>query len=294
MKELFVIANFKPGSVFLLVEINHILEEYEAMGYDLTLRQLYYQMVSRDLIENSTGAYKKIGGIVNKARLGGLIDWDMIVDRGRTTKSNSHWENPRNLLMTAAKAFQIDKWLPQPSHIEVMCEKDALSGVLEPVCRRLDVNFTANKGYSSQSAMYEMAKRLEEKEQEGKEIYILYLGDHDPSGIDMSRDIEERLYLLSSDTWADNQRLALNIDQINRWKPPENPAKTTDSRYEAYRREFGTSSWELDAIEPAELDNLVTKAVIELRDESLWEASVEAEMDMKSKLMQYASRWGTE
>jgi hypothetical protein len=136
-----------------------------------------------------------------------------------------------------------------------MVEKQALEGVLIPVCREWDVPFTANKGYSSSSAMHEAGKRIYNRFREEKKVTIIYLGDHDPSGIDMTRDVEERLRLFAEcspdDEFTVNvQRVALNMDQVRAMHPPENPAKLTDSRANEYIRKFGHSSWELDASNP--------------------------------------------
>jgi len=167
-------------------------------------------------------------------------------------------------------------------------EKQALEGVLIPVCRTLDIGFSANRGYSSSSTLYETGKRLHEKHCEGKRILVLYLGDHDPSGIDMTRDIEDRLGMFARCRVRVN-RLALNMHQVEEHNPPENPAKTTDSRYTQYIERFGESSWELDALEPRLLAQLVTDAVEDVRDDALWEEAVEQENRMRATLKQYAA-----
>lgn len=283
MREAFVEKSFTPESLKKIAVVNAILAEYQADGYDLTLRQLYYQMVARGYIENSQKSYKRMGDLVNNARLAGLVDWDMITDRGRETVTPPHWEDPAAIVEAAARQFALDKWEDQPNHIEVMVEKQALEGVLIPVCRSLDIRFTANKGYSSSSTMYEAGKRLLDCTEDGKTVWVLYLGDHDPSGIDMTRDVGERLRLFSGCPVEVN-RLALNMDQVERLKPPENPAKDTDARYSAYIARFGHSSWELDAIEPRTLAQIVTRAVEDLRDPVLWAEAVKREAAMKSEL----------
>jgi len=166
--------------------------------------------------------------------------------------------------------------------VEVMVEKQALEGVLEPVCQQLDVPFTANKGYSSSSAMYEASKRFVRQSELDKQLFVIYLGDHDPSGIDMSRDVLDRLELFiktalgranNEDSGLVVKRIALNMDQVRELNPPENPAKITDSRADGYIKRFGHSSWELDAIEPARLASLVRDAVTGLLDVEMFEAS---------------------
>jgi len=292
VREAFVDRGFSKESIDTIKIVNRILDEYRLQGFRLSLRQLYYQLVARDYIPNNQRSYKNLGSLVSNARQAGLIDWNMIEDRGRETNSNSHWRNPAEIVSAAARQFRIDKWEDQPWHIEVMVEKDALSGVLEPVCKELDIAITANKGYSSSSTMYEIGKRLEEMESQDKKIRVIYLGDHDPSGIDMTRDIEERLRLYSRLDEIDVVRVALNWDQIELWKPPENPAKETDSRYSAYVHEFGESSWELDAVEPAQLADLVKEAVYAKRDVDIWEEAVEEEKKMRSQLFKFVENYG--
>lgn len=293
MKEKFIEVKLNRARRALLDQANAILAEYAALGYDLSLRQLYYQGVSRGLLENSVKSYKRFGDLVSNARLAGLMDWNMIRDRGRSMESNSHWTSPAQIVQAAAQGFAIDKWETQPWHVEVMVEKDALSGVLEPVCSELDINFSANKGYSSSSTMYAAGKRLLYHARKGKEIAILYLGDHDPSGIDMTRDVRERLEMFSANQ-LEIKRLALNMDQVDDLQPPENPAKETDSRFQAYLAEFGDKSWELDAVEPRALADMVREAVYALRDVNLWDAAVKREQKMKDTLQAFADNYEDE
>lgn len=292
MKEAFISKKFSPESEKTISLVNAILAEYEDQGFRLSLRQLYYQLVSRAYIPNTVRSYKNLGNLVSGARQAGLIDWQMIEDRGRETVSLSHWNSPGEIVEAAAESFRIDKWEGQPYHVEIMVEKDALSGVLEPVARELDISITANKGYSSSSTMYEIGKRLAHYERLGKEITILYLGDHDPSGIDMTRDVLERLQTYSRVySPLDVDRLALNWEQIEIWRPPENPAKETDSRFAGYVVKYGESSWELDAIEPLQLANLVREAVRERRDDDLWQEAIEKEEVMILELRKFADTY---
>lgn len=300
MKEKFIDRRFGSKSLDMIDRINTILNEYRAQGFRLSLRQVYYQCVARALIENSVRSYKNIGNLISAGRQAGLIDWAMIEDRNRETVIPTHWSSPGEIVRAAAAQYRIDKWAGQEYHVEIMVEKDALSGVLVPVCNGLDIGITANKGYSSSSTMYEIAKRLEHKALNNsrsgrpvRNILILYLGDHDPSGIDMTRDVTERLELYSGlDIRAMTvRRLALNMNQIEEWQPPENPAKETDSRFASYRAEYGDSSWELDAIEPSELALLIESAVEPLRDQDKWDRAVETENRMRAELLAFANKY---
>lgn len=304
MKEHFISKRFGSTASELIETINAILDDYAEQGYDLSLRQLYYQLVSKNIVPNTEKSYKNIGCLVSDARLAGLIDWEMIKDRGREMVANPHWQDPATFMEVVAPQYRFDLWADQPNYVEVMVEKQALEGVLQPVCRSLDVPFTANKGYSSSSAMYEASKRFIERAEQGKELYVVYLGDHDPSGIDMSRDVLDRLdlFIKTSMDRADEigpnelpaihvNRVALNMDQVEELNPPENPAKITDSRAEGYIKRFGTSSWELDAIEPRSLASIVTSAITSVMDVPLFKRNGKKQEEGRKALLKFAKTY---
>jgi len=287
----YIEKKFRQDKLDLLATINTIMDSYAHQGYDLSLRQLYYQLVSKDIIPNTQREYKNLGTLVNEGRMAGLLDWEQIVDRGRQLITPAHWDDPRELIEAAANQFRLDKWETQPCHILVAVEKQALEGVLQPVCKRLDVDFIANKGYSSQSTMWRLGRKLKDlRRQFGKRIVVLYLGDHDPSGLDMDRDVAERLSLFSEGS-VDFRRLALRWEQIEELKPPENPAKLTDSRAKDYVVNYGNSSWELDAVEPRELDRLVTEAVESFMVKEEYAAKVEEENMSRIQMQTFADKY---
>lgn len=243
----------------LIDQINTIIDDYTAQGYSLTLRQVYYQLVSRDIIENSERSYKNIGELINNGRLAGLIDWQAIEDRTRFIRSLSHWDSPREIIETAARSYHIDLWADQPFYVEVWVEKDALIGVIEQTAQGYDVSCFSCRGYTSQSEMWTAAQRMIQQYETEKDCIIIHLGDHDPSGLDMSRDIRERMAMFGAIVRVD--RIALNMPQIKQYNPPPNPAKITDTRATEYIKQYGAESWELDALEPAELDRLIRKQI---------------------------------
>lgn len=259
--------NFRPATLALIETANQIIAEYQAQGFDLTLRQLYYQFVSRDIIPNTQKSYKNLGSVVNDGRLAGMIDWDTIVDRTRELRALPHWSDPSEIVEACAKQFNTDRWAGQKYRPEVWIEKDALVGVFERVCRELDVPLFSCRGYTSQSEIWSAAQRILAYGRnkiapigDRQKVVIFHFGDHDPSGKDMSRDIQDRLALFMGNQLK-FERLALNMDQVHQYQPPPNPAKITDSRANAYIAEFGDESWELDALEPAVLDALVRGAI---------------------------------
>jgi len=289
MKIAYQARDFRNAAVAKIDQANQIIDEYAAQGFTLTLRQLYYQFVARDLIPNAQSEYKRLGSLVSDARLAGLIDWEAIEDRTRNLQGTSHWDSPGDIIGSAAYSYKIDKWARQPRRVEVWIEKDALVGVIERVCRRLDCDYFSCRGYTSQSEMWRAGRRLARYEEGGQKTYVLHLGDHDPSGIDMSRDIEERLAIFGANTRLD--RIALNMDQVAEHDPPPNPAKVTDARYAGYVALHGEESWELDALDPPVLEALIRERVEALRDKKLWDADVQAEKLQKKQLEQAAEKW---
>lgn len=175
----------------------------------------------------------------------------------------------------------MDMWRDQDTRVYLIVEKEALAGVFESVCHEYDVPMLAARGYPSVSVLYSFIKAEGLHEIEHK---ILHFGDHDPSGIDMTRDLQDRLSLLAySDVTI--TRVALNMDQIEQFKPPPNPAKMTDSRFADYRDKFGESSWELDALNPTTLQALATDWIQGHIDTDRWAAKQAEIQSIKDKLV---------
>jgi hypothetical protein len=283
MKEAFISKRFNQSSINIIDNANYILAEYKAQGYVLTLRQLYYQFVSRDLIKNTMKEYKRIGSVINDARLAGLIDWSMLEDRTRNLLNVEDFDNSIDFLGRVVERYAEPLWSDQPYYCEVWVEKDALVGVIERPCNDLRVPFFACRGYASQSELYSAGKRLGRKLKQGKRVVIFHLGDHDPSGIDMSRDNDDRLNMFAGGI-VDVRRLALNEDQIEEYGPPPNPAKMTDSRAEKYVEKFGDESWELDALDPSVIEGIIRLNVEGIIDKPRMEAAAEIERNNRNDL----------
>jgi hypothetical protein len=269
---------------------NVIIDEYRAKGYELTLRQLYYQFVSRAFIENNVREYKNLGEAINDGRLCGLIDWNSIVDLTRNLEALPHWDSPADIIADSASQYRIDKWADQIHRIEVWIEKDAVSNIVGPACQKLQVPLFSCRGYTSQSEMWKAAQRLARHKRLGQIPYIIHLGDHDPSGKDMTRDIIDQLAEFSRGEIEVN-RVALNMEQIEQYSPPPNPAKLTDSRATAYIAEFGDESWELDALTPEVMAELITDTVEDLVSSTAWDDAQEKEDEQKLQLEKVSENW---
>lgn len=289
-KIVYVPKQFTPAHRNTIKRANAILEEYAVQGFTLTLRQLYYQFVARGFIPNQDKSYKMLGGIVGEARLAGQIDWEHLEDRTRNVRSITHFDGPGGALKSVAGWYHDDLWATQRFRPEVWIEKDALAGVISGVCDENDVPYFSCRGYTSLSEMWRAALRFQGYRREGKVPYIIHLGDHDPSGIDMSRDIVERI-ANTFRTGHEFVRVALNMDQIEEHQPPPNPAKVTDSRYEAYLAKFGDESWELDALEPSMFRELIQGQLDGLRDDEKWDEAVKGQERSKRELTDLSQNW---
>lgn len=286
---------FRPQTLDIINQAEAIITQYQAQGFSLTLRQLYYQFVARALIPNTKQSYTKLGNIISDARRAGLIDWESIVDRTRYLRRLSSWNNPQSILESAKNSYHRDLWATQDKRIEVWIEKDALVGVIEDVCQRNDVPFFSCRGYVSDSEMWVAARRglkhRNNSNKKGQGILILHLGDHDPSGIDMTRDIEDRLNLFMFNEPIEVRRIALTMGQIEELNPPPNPAKVTDSRYENYVSQYGTESWELDALEPQYITNLIEDNILSERDDTKWENAYSQQESERNQIEDIINRW---
>jgi len=278
------------GTSLNLIEIaNQICADYRAQGYDLTLRQLFYQFVARDHIANNQRNYKMLGTVIDKARRAGLLDWNYIVDRTRYLAGNPTYEDPAAIIESVVDKFYIDLWETQDTRVEVWVEKEALAGVVQRAALSRGCNYFSCRGYVSQSEMHAAAMRHRRYERNGQDVVVVHLGDHDPSGIDMTRDIRDRLQLFGANTVVN--RIALNYDQIEQYGPPPNPAKLTDSRAEGYIERFGDDSWELDALDPPTLNALITTDIDTYIEQDTFQLRQDEQEEGRDKLRLVSSLW---
>jgi hypothetical protein len=320
----------------IMEQATDIVEEYAAQGIALTLRALYYRHVARGLIPNNQKEYNRLGDAVNDARMLGIMDWDHLTDQTRGLADWRYERTPEAALKRLAEKYHKDLWATQDHRVEVWVEKDAAVSTIEGVCRANGVPYFSARGYASSTSLHDAAQRLRWHIEQGKAVTILHIGDHDPSGLDMTRDIEDRLRTFISVDWAglhmgpgahtrgairasmqmhmagkgfpaamtsDDlrgvtpwrvKRIALNIDQIERYAPPPQFAKQTDARYARYVEETGLDeSWELDALEPTVMQDLINVEVDALRDEGRW-AQAESDLAHEKAVLTGASNYWTD
>jgi hypothetical protein len=283
-------VNPRGSTLATIDQANVIIEEYQAQGFALTTRQLYYQFVARGLIENTPRAYVRLAWIVCVGRDAGLIDWAAIEDRTREVNTHASWRDPAAIVGAAARSYREDLWADQRYRPAVWIEKDALIGVIEGVCTELRVPYFATRGNVSQTLAHEAGRRFKEYFDLGRTPIVLHLADHDPAGIDMTRDLRERLALYADD-YVEVRRVALTEDQVQEHDPPPNPAKEKDSRFAKYEEQFGTDSWELDALSPATIADLIRPEIESMIDRKLWRRAAAAEIRGRRRLEAAAADW---
>src|SRR5262245_15831774 len=220
---------------------------------------------------------------MTNGRNAGLIDWDWLEDRSRTFNHVATWDSPKDILEDAARQYREDLWKTQPRHIEVWVEKDALSGIFERVCDDYRLPLYPHRGHDSTSMIRAAGLRLAKIIELDREPLILSFTDHDVAGLDMRRDIEERLEMYTRQP-VEVRVLGLTRTQVDQYDLPPNFAKETDKRYPAYAREHGPHCWELDALSPDVFDRLVRDEIEAELDHEAWAKALKHEERNRRKL----------
>ena len=284
MKEKFLDQDLSEGRLKQIQTVNEILEEYAAQDFTLTLRQLYYQLVTREIIPNLKTEYRRLMMTVKAGRLNGLIDWNMIEDRTRIPYLEYAVDSIDQALEDTVDQYKLQRQSGQRFHMELWTEKDAVSKILKQSSRHFHIRLIVNRGFSSWSAFYQASIRFL-----NHHSLILYVGDHDPSGLDMMRSIEENLKILKVENF-EIVNVALRKDQISRFKLPSNPTKSADPRAQSYVKSHGEKCWELDALNPGLLDSIITQAIKKYLDVEQFEKMMRKEKRDRRKLSKLLSK----
>jgi hypothetical protein len=268
------------GYSALVQRVNTILGQYKQ---PLTLRQIYYRLVADYKLPNKRSSYNILSRVLVKARELGEVDDTRIEDRSREVLGgDGGFESPEEYLEYKVDSFSGNNytrpvWIDQPSYVEVWVEKDALSRVLSSAAAGLRMVVAPSRGYSSYTYLKRMAIEDRFQQYADKPIIILDFRDHDPSGIQMTEDLEKRLQKYGEEFSMDItvKRIALTFDQVRRYRLDPNPVKNADTRSAEYVNNYGASCWELDALPPETLTRLVQQAIQNEIDQDAWEESVD-------------------
>src|SRR5919108_4691061 len=224
------------------IRLIEVAVEILTAHHPMTVRQVYYQLVSRQVIQNNRGQYQAVSTALVDARKDGVIPWDWIEDRLRRPRRVSMWDSLNEFAEDALRAYRRNVWDTQPTYLEVWLEKDALSGIFQDILRGYGVTLNVGRGYDGWDSIYKVARRLGT----GEGITILYFGDFDPSGEDMFRSLADRLGELGCR--PEMRKCALTRADVSRYNLPPDFTKATDSRRDAFVAKHGDISVELDAL----------------------------------------------
>lgn len=278
-------ARKKAGYEEIVTVSGDILKQYDTA---ITLRQLYYRLVSRHIISNTVNSYKRLSRIMVKAREQGDVPVNCLEDRSRRVlgrgdtgyqSAEEYLKAKISSLQDSWKGFSMPMWEDQPRNVLISLEKDALSRLVSRIANRYNVRTFPTRGYPSFSYVQRMSKYIV-NQLGGKPTTVLYFGDFDPSGVDIERDLSERLDRYGATQFIVN-RIALTSDQIREYSLPPMPVKRSDARSEGFLEEYGDKAVELDALDPNTLQKIVQEAIVGQIDVRLWNERIRKIDDMR-------------
>jgi hypothetical protein len=307
---------FRSKNRMLAAQAVQILEEEQPM----TLRQLYYRLISAGNLSNSQKEYKRLGALMTRLREAGELPRTWIVDHVRSTLKPSSWSGLADFGDTVRQAYRKDFWASLDAHVEVFVEKDAVAGTIQPITEEYDVALHVCRGYSSVSFAGEIADLWQQIE---KPIFAYYLGDFDPSGFDLERDLRGKLGRYSGRVCIECEydeidrnvqvtgqdrdefhlgcrdgmpyflwrRLAIVEEDFESHQLIPLPVKHSDRRSKKFIEEYGSACAEVDALPPSELRQRVQAAIHEHIDQERWTKLQEVEEAEQKSLDHVLKRW---
>jgi len=275
----------------IIAKALEVIEQYTTR---LTIRQIYYRLVSVHLIENKVSEYQAVVQALKQARLDGLIPYESIEDRTRAfighdydlETPEEHFNGAKSYFEKADEYYNLPVWLNQPEYVEVWLEKQALAALFEQVTNKFNVRLAPCRGYPSLTFLWEGAQHLQPIS-EVRHVNILYFGDFDPSGQDIPRYIEQRL---TEDLGIDTEsmeftKIAITPEQIEQYNIPPMPVKMTDSRGAAFAAEHGAhSAVELDALDPKVLQKMIEQEIVRYLDMDILKQRNEQEKEGRAQI----------
>jgi hypothetical protein len=266
----------------LIEHATKILEQESPM----TVRQLFYRLVSVAAIENTRGDYQSVSAAMTKARNDGRIDFDLIVDRSRPEYMPNVFDDAAEYARVVIRSYRKNYWQLQPQRAELWCEKDSVIGSVEDVTSELGIMVRVARGFLSTTKAHDLAEAIRRDE---RPMQVFYLGDHDPSGRQIETDLRERITDYSAKFTI--TRLAIHAADITKFNLPPLRVKETDSRAAGFLRRYSNRCVELDALPPTELRQRIRSAIEGLRDAQLWERAVAVELVELDSIRQTMKRW---
>jgi hypothetical protein len=270
--------------------IQDIIKEYRDNRLVLTLRQVHYQLVSKNLIENNDKEYRSLSNLLANARLAGVIDWNSIVDRNRESRIPYYENDITDSIERTLRCYRLDRMKNQDVYIEVMIEKMAIYEIVKQVTDAYSITLTGNKGNCSVTVLYDCANRLKKACAEGKYCIILYIGDHDPSGLMMIDSICNQLSLMCVPNF-EFRPIALTQEQALQYNLPVNPVKMSDKNSPNYIEKYGKAAWECDALPTKVMQDILRMEILSCIDCDKYQDMLDQEENEKKELSEIIKSW---
>lgn len=249
-----------------LERLEQILKIINSYDFALTIRQIYYQLITRQIIpqpvdgKEAERVYKRLSNLCVNGRDEGILPEEGFADNLRKADKPSAWLDLNGFMETVKRSYNKDKWQNQPKYLEIWTEKDALRSVLTEITYQYDVSLMVARGQLSRTAIYEASNRYKAKSD--KKCYLYYCGDFDPSGLSIYESIKERLEAFG--VFIRYERIALTEGQIEKYKLPSDPGKQSDPNYKKFVDRYGDDKVvELDSLPPDVLRKIVEDCILQ-------------------------------
>jgi hypothetical protein len=267
-------------------ELRATLREVVAEDPPMTVRQVFYRMVSRGAIAKSEAEYKQtVCRLLGLMRREGEIPFEWLADNTRWMRKSPSYSSLSEALRHTAEAYRRAIWDRQAAYVEVWLEKDALAGVLVDVTDPWDVPLMVTRGYSSLTYLYSAAEAIKARR---KPAFLYYFGDLDPSGLDIPRKVEADLRAFAPAAEIHFERVAVTPEQVREFSLPTRPTKKTDSR----SRGFDGESVEVDALPPRVLRSIVEQCITQHVNAGEYQRLRQVEDKEREDLAQIAAAMG--
>lgn len=263
--------NITKKTTDLIQAANEVL----SAEHPMTIRQLFYRLVSILNLNNCRADYQKLSRVMTQARESGEIDPEWIVDRSKPEIIPNVWEDVRGYLKTVSRGYKRNYWRDQPHYTEVWIEKDSLTGSIDETIEELGITLRTHRGYGSTTKKLEIASLFDSID---KPMTIFYIGDFDPSGVDIERDLLQKVKrYMKSDRRIILKRLGILREDIEQFNLPPLRVKERDPRAKGFCQAYGTDVVEADALPPTELRSRIKEAVTSLIYYDRWNRNVSVE-----------------
>ncbi len=254
----------------------------------ITIRHLFYRLVSLKVIEKTETAYKALGNHLSKWRHSGHIAFTAFADNTRWYLGATTFDDITDALDNAESCYRKNLWADQGVMLEIWCEKDAVAGVIGGVADSFGVKTFVCRGFPSLTSQHAAAMGFCEANRRGKKCLIAYFGDHDPSGVDIDRSMARRFAEWGAD--VEIERVAITAAQIIEFDLPTRPVKSTDTR----AKDWVGGCVEVDALPSADLRALVQNSITKHIDGYAWQQLQTVEQLERESLRAFRAAWRTQ